>query len=506
MRRKLCIGVSNAQEAREAMHGGARILDVQDPGRLPGELNPRRIMDVADAAIGCARAAEVRLSASIIPHTPPRQWRAANTPRNWTSPTEHPEETAGRAARAALGVACAMGSRIHPRNMIKVHLHKLDAPVATAAIKDVVATLRRTESFCHCQVVAVVCAQDIAAWRARRGELAVRRMAVARRQFHLCEERPASSDEMDPEGAFDLQEYAVGTLRRHDRTPLFTDRSQVSLGALIAHGVLPDWATHTRVQLDAPTPHASCFSDGAEASQYRTTKRLLETMVEGVSEAGADSILLDTFPQAKLSRIGLVDTSRDGNVTSRDRDVENTSGMGRVRSLARFDVREGLSLDGILSIDEIGHFVRCCHSPGLPNPLEAYVAGSIQSYHAQQLWVDIPDLDGISAREATLADVGDTGASPAFPNRVICEGLVRGLVPPELGGVLNLPHEIADSEDGKVAARDFVGQIAQRRRGLGLPKLEAFFVNRFGKRVGKVAPPSLAPSISSPLKKHELPS
>ena len=58
--RKLLVSVYNAREAREAVLGGARIIDSEDPKSALGNISPRRIMDVSDAVLdGSSRAAVV---------------------------------------------------------------------------------------------------------------------------------------------------------------------------------------------------------------------------------------------------------------------------------------------------------------------------------------------------------------------------------------------------------------------------------------------------------------
>ena len=49
--RKLLVSVFNPQEAREAVVGGARIIDAEDPRSALGNIKPRQIMEIARAVL-----------------------------------------------------------------------------------------------------------------------------------------------------------------------------------------------------------------------------------------------------------------------------------------------------------------------------------------------------------------------------------------------------------------------------------------------------------------------
>jgi uncharacterized protein (UPF0264 family) len=63
--RKLLVSVFDAQEAREAVLGGARIVDSEDPKSALGNIKPRQIMTVSDAVLDFKRDLEVQLSTNI---------------------------------------------------------------------------------------------------------------------------------------------------------------------------------------------------------------------------------------------------------------------------------------------------------------------------------------------------------------------------------------------------------------------------------------------------------
>lgn len=65
MNRKLLVSVFNPQEAREAVLGGGRIIDSEDPRSALGNIKPQQIMAVSDAVLGFRRDLEVQLSTNI---------------------------------------------------------------------------------------------------------------------------------------------------------------------------------------------------------------------------------------------------------------------------------------------------------------------------------------------------------------------------------------------------------------------------------------------------------
>ena len=70
LNRKLLCSVFNPQEAREAVLGGARIMDSEDPKSALGNIKPRNIMAVSDAVLDYKRDLEIQL----IKH-----WRGSTT-------------------------------------------------------------------------------------------------------------------------------------------------------------------------------------------------------------------------------------------------------------------------------------------------------------------------------------------------------------------------------------------------------------------------------------------
>lgn len=446
--RKLLVSVFNSQEAREAILGGGRIIDSEDPRSALGNIKPRQIMQISDSVLNYCRDGEAQLSTNIG-----EDQLLFDRSESGQAIEKSPYEIAGKAAQSAMGVACAMGTRAHPCNWVKVGVDGMNVDLVKEVLLEVVLTLNRTEQFSHCQVMSVLFAQDIGAWNVRKTSRYVRDILVEMREFH--------SSYKGEEGSFDLAEYAVNTLRGPNGQPLFAEQSQVSLSALIKHGVLPENAKNTLVRLNELFPHDRYFPQ--LSSRGRTTKEVIQAMVDVTAEAGADAIMLDTRIQSKVSRLCLVDTRSEGLV-----------------DINQFDAAHSLPRQGILSLEEIRYFVDYCHFKGI----EANVAGSVQSYQAQQLWVDIPELDHISTRGASSAveiepDL-DTRGIDTRQHRIIKRSLVRGLATPEYGGVLNLPESMRDNPEATETIKSLVETINNKRIQQQLPELTSYFCDRFG--------------------------
>ena len=94
------VSVYNAQEAREAILGGARIIDSEDPKSALGNISPRDIMDISDAVLDFHRDLEVQLSTNIG-----EDQLLFRRSQSGQAIEKSPDEIAGKAAQAAIGVA-----------------------------------------------------------------------------------------------------------------------------------------------------------------------------------------------------------------------------------------------------------------------------------------------------------------------------------------------------------------------------------------------------------------
>lgn len=325
-------------------------------------------------------------------------------------------------------------------------------------LTEVVSTLRRTEALSHCQVMSVLFAQDLQLWETRRRNEAVRKVLVELREFN-----PSPEGEPD---AFDIKPYAVGTLRDPQTGQvIFTDASQVSLSTLIQRGVLPPGSDGSFIRTNELFEHRRYFPQIA-AGATRTTKAVIKAMVDVTAESGANAIMIDTSILSKVMSVCLVDTRSEGMID--------------INSLV---VRSGMMQQGILTLDELRFFVEYCHYRGVA----ANVAGSIDSYQAQQLWALIPELDQASTRGAASGVNRDpSNANPAGEDsrqhRIIKRSLVRGLAPPEHGGVLNLPEALKTTKGAMPRIRELISMLQESRKDAGLQELQAFWIDPAGRQ------------------------
>ncbi|MCA9469569.1 MAG: hypothetical protein KC643_29565 [Nitrospira sp.] len=447
---KLLVSVFNAQEAREAIAGGGRIIDSEDPRSALGNIKPRQIMAISDAVLNYKRDFDVQLSTNIG-----EDQLLFDRSARGIAIQKSPYEIAGKAAQAAIGVSCAMGTQVHPCNWVKVGVDGMEVELVTQVLSEVVHTLKRTEQYRHCQVMSVLFAQDMGHWNTRKSHPSVREVLVGLREFYQV-------DSKDPDG-FDLKDYAVGTLRDDSNRPYFAKKEEVTLEVLVQLGILGEGSKSSFVRLNELFPHSQFFP-GIEEGQGKTTQAVIKAMVDATAEAGADGIMLDTRIQSKVARICLVDTSSEGLI-----------------DLNPYDKSNGLSRQGILSLEDLKFFVDYCHFKGVI----ANIAGSVQSYQAQQLWVQIPDADHLSTRGGSSAvpfdpSIGKDAGTNTRQFRVIKRSLVRGLAPPEHGGVLNIPKKINDDKQARERMHELIAGLSQKRQEMGLPKLESFLVESYG--------------------------
>ena len=466
--RKLLVSVYNAQEAREAVLGGARIIDSEDPKSALGNISPRRIMDVSDAVLDFNRDLDVQLSTNIG-----EDQLLFRRSQSGQAIEKSRDEIAGKAAQAALGVCLSMGTRVNPVNIVKVGVDGMEVDRIGQVLSEVVATLRRTEALSHCQVMSVLFAQDRQLFQEGRSNDAVRNQLVELREFN-----PSSKDEPD---AFDITKYAVKTLRdpKSDKV-LFADASEVSLSALIEHGVLPPGSTGTFVRTNELFEHRKYFPKVADADAPRTSQSVIKAMIDVTAESGANAIMIDTSILLKVMNVGLIDTSG--------------SDMIDINSLI---VRDGMARRGILTLEDLRFFVQYCHYRGVT----ANLAGSIESYQAQQIWALIPELDQASARGAASGiDIAPSPSNATSPSnapmpgadtrkrRVIKRSLVHGMAPPEHGGVLNLPVSLKTAPGATTRVRELIDMLAEHRKIEGLPDLQAFWVDPSGQQTPVTTP------------------
>ena len=239
------------------------------------------------------------------------------------------------------------------------------------------------------------------------------------------------------------------------------DREKV-LATLKRHGIFPSSANRLTVQLNELFPHSVFFPDIAKESR-RTNREVIAAMVDATADSGANSIMLDTRIQSKVARISLTKTSADGLI-----------------DLNSLDVKGGIKRDGVLPLEDLKFFVDYCHY----RSVESNLAGSFQSYQAQQVWLAISNLDQISTRggsSAVQVDPRSEGeGSDTRQFRVTQRNLVKGLLPPEQGGALNIPDSVKTQPNSKEIIDQLMDMIREQRITHGLPPLRAYWIDKFG--------------------------
>ena len=453
--RKLLVSVFGPQEAREAVLGGARIVDSEDPRSALGNIKPQRIMDVSDAVLAAKRDLEVQLSTNIG-----EDQLLYRRSENGQAIQKSPYEIAGKAAQAALGVANSMGVRVHPSNIVKVGVDGMKVELVREVLTEVAVTLKRTEQFSHCQMMGVLFAQNIDLWNERKTNEAVRRNLIELREFH-----PVTKDTPN---AFDLTadngKWVINTVRSQDGQFLFQPGDTIDLYALHEKGVLPDDAQTPWVALNELFPHSTYYPTATMGPL--TNKEVIKLMVDATAGAGATSMMLDTQIQTKVANICLVDTASSPEFVN----------------LNQYDIGVGgFSTKGILTLEELRFFVDYAHFVGI----EANLAGSLQSFQAQQAWVLIPQLDQVSTRGGSSAVPLDPSTQEATgedtrQQRIIKRQLVAGLVPPEQGGVLNIPVAMKDLPAAVQDVHRLIEMLRTKRAAQDLPPVQAFWVDNFG--------------------------
>jgi uncharacterized protein (UPF0264 family) len=452
--RKLLNSVYNAQESREAVLGGARIVDCEDPRSALGNIKPREIMDIADAVLDFKRDLEVQISTNIG-----EDQLLFDRTEDGRAIEKSAYEIAGKAAQAAVGVAVSMGTKVHPVTIVKVGLDGMELGALREVLKEVVLTLDRTEGHSQAQVMSVLFVQDMATWKQRRSNKDVIKQLIEVREY-----QPAAQGSPD---SVDLVDFANDIVDREGRK-YFAKGESITLEALIIKKLLPPGVTTSTIRLNDPFPHSTFFPGLTGDPDERTNRSVIQAMVDATADSGAKSIMLDTSILSKVARISLVDTAESAE-----------SGMV---DLNRFDISNGLVTQGILPYEDLKFFVDYSHYRGVAMNF----AGSVQSFQAQQIWVLIPETDQISARGAAsglaVNPAGGTGNDTRH-SRVIKRSMVRGLAPPEHGGVLNIPKAWMEgdlAEEAKKAVKRAAEMIQAKRQNQGLPDLKCFLVDKIG--------------------------
>jgi uncharacterized protein (UPF0264 family) len=329
---RLLISVYDPQEAREAILGGARVIDCEDPAGALGDISPRRIMTIAEGVVQYKRDFEVQISTNIGENQ--LLFKRDDLGR---AVQRHNDEIAGKAAQAALGVAAAMGTAIHPVNIVKVGLDGMPRQIALETLAEVVQTVRRSDLLNLSEVVGVFFAQDLAAWNERKKNKFVIRDMLLVREYVVD-----SKGDIDLNALFGNDPASMVALRDKlkDDTELFDAAGKVK----------------SKVRLTELYDLESLGYSKVPGERFEMS--YLFSLADLVAEAGVDGVMIDTRIHSKNAYICCLNYKTEG-------DTNPTSGLAR---------------KGIYSPagTGAGHDRQPCHPPHLSRPGgEVPVAGPV---------------------------------------------------------------------------------------------------------------------------------
>ncbi len=451
--RKLLVSVFDSNEVREAVSGGGRIIDFEDPRTALGCISPLMVSRLSRAVLNYKSDTKLQMSTNIG-----EEQYFYDVLGNGIAKLKSEYEIKSKSAQCALGVASAMDYKVHESNIIKVGVDRMPRHLIKNVLSEIVDTVEAQPYANASSVMAIFFVQDIQEWKHRKNNPHVIHELVALGKFSPCDPKD--------EDAFDLLDYAQTSIKNWAGDLIFNNNENVTLDNLIENDVLPESASTSYVKLIDIEPHSNFFPN---ISSESTTREVLKEMVDVTAESGAHSIMLDNRVQSKVSKICSIDSASSSEIVD-------------VNSMYRN--QHDLNYHGVLSLDDLRFFVDYCHSKNI----EANLAGSIHSVHAQQLWLLVPQLDQMANRDAASCITQNSAANGHNIDnrqyRKIFAPLVRGIVPPEQGGILNIRSSVQDDAKSKDLSKDLVENVNALRSKFSLPKTDANYVNLYGQFTG----------------------
>jgi uncharacterized protein (UPF0264 family) len=341
---RLLISVFDAQEAREAILGGARVIDCEDPAGALGDISPRKVTMIADAVIGYKRDLEVQISTNIGENQ-----LLFKRDDKGHAVQRFDNEIAGKASQASLGVAAAMGTDIHPVNIVKVGLDGMPRRIALETLQEVVLTMHNNPYFARSEVVGVFFAQDLKVWNERKTNKFVIRDLLLLREYVV-----------DADGDVDID-----ALFGNDPKTMAAIKDKIGSDADLfdANGKIKSKVRLTELYNLVDLGYAEVPGEDPRMSYIYSAADL-------AAEAGADGIMIDTRIHTKVAYMCCLNY---GTQT----DVNGESGLPR---------------HGIYSLDELATYARYCHQKNI----QFWASGSIQPYQVQAVWgLNDGDIRGV---------------------------------------------------------------------------------------------------------------
>lgn len=352
------ISVFDAQEAREAILGGARVIDCEDPAGALGDISPQRVSLIARAVIGYKRDLEIQISTNIGENQ--MLFKRDDAGR---AVQRFPNEIAGKAAQAALGVAAAMGTDVHPVNIVKIGLDGMPRDIAWETLREAITTLHDCPYFDRSQVVAVFFALDLKLWNERKSNPTVIRDLLLLREYVV-----------DPNGDIDIEKLFG---KDAPTMEAIWEKNKTNFELFDGGETYSGQKPKSRVRLTELVDPRSLGYEERCGEDYKMT--FLYELADLTAEAGADGIMIDTRIHTKVARMCCL---KDGTANEKP------------------DPMSGLPLKGIYTIKEFGTYAQYCHEKGI----EFWASGSIQPYQAQKVWhVDDGVVDAMAVRSGASA-------------------------------------------------------------------------------------------------------
>lgn len=379
--RRLLVSVFDSQEAREALIGGARIIDCEDPRTSLGNISPIQIIKIADTVLSYKTNERIQISTNIG-----EEQLLFDKGENGLAIQKFSKEIAGKAAQAALGVAASMGTTIHASNIIKVGIDAMNIEIIEEVLTEIVQTIHRSDIYNHSQIVPVFFIRDVELWNERKNNSKIIKQLLDLREFYY-----------DKDGNIDLRDY-------------YTTAQLTKM--------MPQYAKTTHVFLNEVYP----YSNYGFATK---TKDMLKQIIDLCANVGVDGLMLDTSIQHKIIRVGLLKHPDN----SEDRGIDGTE----------------VAREGILTLDEVRFFCEYCHWAGieayLAGSIQNYQAKDL--WRIEEL--DSIAVRGSASKVLSdPSSTKVTGEAPRHEQR-ISRDLVAKLVPPEQQKIMELDYEEGSS-------------------------------------------------------------
>jgi len=268
---KLLVSIFNPEEVRQAIAGGADIIDCEDPRVVMGFYQPHTITAIAHAVRQNEGATRSIMSVNIG-----AELTLFSRTGTGFALARIDTEVQARAAQQSLGIASAMDVGDRRANIIKFGVGGVPHDKVSGLVAAVKSSVQKHSLYQNHTVIAGFMPFDWKEWERRK---TIREVIIA--QVRVGEYY------MDPAGSLDLSEYF--------KDP---ELSQYKLGA-----------NHTKFELTSPPiPQSLGFP---EAQEER-----MKMYVDLIKAGGADGVMMDTPIHAKNSRICLVNHPQNDTDTA----------------------------------------------------------------------------------------------------------------------------------------------------------------------------------------------